>query len=124
MQIDVGPNIIHALNKLAHALGIAADKVFPFYVKHYFIVGVWSLLLGYGACILLSCITILAFKKTLKIKDKRRRADTLFWTFFLAAFVLVIFACLGMNTPEMLSKTFNPEYHAMHTLMCDLSRLR
>ena len=120
LNADIGNNLTQLLEKLGQQIGIAADKIFPWYVQQQIIEGWTQLCLNVGICLISIFIIIYCLPKTdFDEPDKYGILSIVGGFLFFVAF-LVLCANLSMYITQII----NPNYHAMHTLISDLSKLR
>lgn len=118
-SVDVGDNITKLTEKLAETIGVTADKIYPHYVKQIAIEGYsfFFVLFLYGILL----IVILAI--SLQRADWENGNFYAFITAISSFFLVVSLIFISAEIPENITKILNPEYHAVHQIVKDISYL-
>jgi len=119
LELDVGQNLTELLQRLAEKIGTTTDKIFPWYVKQQVLEGYTSIVIILS--LLTASIMIMAYnyKKANWSDSGFNQHSTITLAGSLVA-VMIIFALI-LNGSEYITQILNPNYHALHNLLKDLS---
>ncbi len=118
-SIDVGKNITGLIEKLAHQIGITADKVFPWYVKQQVIEG-WSFIIISSLLNIIFAITFIYNYKNIRKKDDDKY---IMMSIFIGLILTATISITSFDFNVHLNQIFNPEYGAMKAMISDFSKL-
>ena len=123
-SIDVGKNVAELLTRLASQIGVAADKVFPWYVQQQVIEGTTRLIVW--AMIALVGVFLVGFLRNKKRGLGSYETPTPAGVGFVAGVILlVMFSTYALaGAADDISRVLNPGYHAMQAITKDIARLR
>jgi hypothetical protein len=118
-SIDIGKNLTSLLERLAAQIGTTADKVFPWYVKQQVLEG-WT----YFALLIPFFVlgTVLCIKGFNKVDCDDENKYTVVLGVGVVLLILVFFACVA-NFGNAFTQILNPNYHALHAIITDMSGL-
>lgn len=120
VSVDVGPNVLQLIEKLASSLGVGVDKVLPWYVNQSVIDGATTL--GFVAFfVLLSAIMMAVAHKDANYDCPNWQALAMILAWI---FLVVCAVAIALNGATAVSKILNPQYYAVHNLIKDVSNLR
>ncbi len=133
-KVDVGDNTANLiekagvgvsalLEKLVDKIGIAADAIFPWYVKQQVIAG-WCHLVFYAFALIVGFFIMkISYNKNLmdKAGDPTKHGWLWEFGFYSAAIAMIL---LFIYFSDSVSMIINPEYHAMKSIVSDLAKIR
>lgn len=121
-SVDIGNNMKELIEKFANSIGTTAKEIYPYYVKQSVISG-WSWL-----AILLSIVAVCGITIFITNKMTHRKIEPLddevgtgiIIVCLIGAIVTLI--GLGLGFSDIVTMIANPEYHAIHDLIADVSK--
>jgi hypothetical protein len=120
LTVDVGKNITGLVEQLAQQLGVAADKVFPWYIQQAYLQGITEGVALIGALVFFGALFSIAIKRA-------DFDDGNMWTPVCivsgVAFVLAL-AMTFIAGPQQVRKVINPQFYAMQMLADDIGKIR
>ena len=119
-SIDVGDHLNNLIIQLAHQIGVAADKIFPWYVKQQLIEGCSNLGLGL-ALLVTGCVMVIVGLKKADWKDGNGYIGV---AGLGGIFLLMVLLGAATSLDTNLGRVFNPQYAATHQILIDISRLK
>ena len=119
VTLDIGKNSQELLEKLASSLGTSVDKIYPYYVKQSVIEG-WPVMI---VCVVVGLVFSICQALLIKraIKKSPEYDGEVHIGFTLMGGLVCLLAIFGFT--NSLSKIWNPEYHAIHNIIEDASKL-
>ena len=118
-SVDVGDNAIKLLEKIAEQIGTTADKVFPWYVKQSILSG-YLYLIAVGIAFLTGILLMFRFYGKAEW-DNGNRYTVLSVIGIVVSIFAFLFGIFGLS--GSISQIYNPEYHALHNLVSEMSKL-
>jgi len=129
-SFDVGNNVINMLRDVAHQLGIAVEKIYPYFVFQQFVVGI----IGVVAFFIMAIITlggaVFLLKMFLKAQkgngidddeyeDEDTRALKMMAYGFGSGFLFIFFILVLANFlhSNYIAMIFNPQYYAIKDML-------
>jgi formate-dependent nitrite reductase membrane component NrfD len=118
-SIDVGKNITSMLEKIADKIGTTVDKIFPWYVKQEYISAIMSLFEIILAIVIGSIMLKMCYKKA----SFKNHDINIYFTIIGFVLLIVGILCLIFGLSGIVTGIMNPEYHALQSLVSDMSKL-
>lgn len=117
--VDVGNNLTSLIQQLAQQIGIAADKVFPWYVQQAYLQGITTAVALVLAVVVFGVLFTLVVKKA-DWDSEGWIAASVFSGVVFAIAVGSAFVC----GPQQVRKMLNPQFYAVTMLAEDIGKMR
>jgi hypothetical protein len=124
LNVDIGKNTTDLIHQLAHQMGVAADKVFPWYVHQSILIGEATPIILFVSFIILAltAVGLIRCSMTSTNEDVTVFAGVGGGIATVAAGIIML--VLLVNAVDWYSMVYNPQYWAMHKIIADLSALK
>jgi hypothetical protein len=124
-SFDVGNNVTNMLRDVAHQLGIAVEKIYPYFVFQQVVNGVVEIVTFLLSCALLLGGAIFFFKLYSKEskgeydedKDTRELKMIAFGFFSALLFFIFLFTVVNFQYSHYIGMILNPHYYAIKDML-------